>query len=495
MEGNQFHRRVFCIFALFVVLLIAFFSVLYDLQIRRGDAFLQQSRRKIAKTETVEAVRGDLFDRYGRVLISNRTTYEVKFDTSLMGKQKNEILTALLGIARAQNVTWVDTLPVSEWAPFQMTITEAGTTAATRFQKMKDKRKWTASNADALLQQMCVTYEVAETLTLQEKRDLLGLRYELDMRASDIARTEYIFTQDVQIDFITAVKESRLAGVNIAPTTVREYRTPYAAHLLGRVALMDADEWKIYQEKGYAMDETVGRDGMEKAFEDYLHGNEGVRAIETNTQGKVVSSEWLPDDTGALQVPTPGGQVMTTLDIRLQEAAERALATRMGELKAATKGAAAVVIDVKNGGVLASASYPTFDTGIYSSTAAYDAASSDPLNPLFNRATQGVYSPGSTFKMVVATGALEENLITASEKIRCTGVYSHEGWDDTHPRCWIYRQSGGSHGLETVTEAVRDSCNIFFYESGRRLGIDGIEKYAQMFGLGVPTGKIGRAHV
>ena len=288
---------------------------------------------------------------------------------------------------------------------------------------------------------------------------------------------------------IVKVKEASLPGVNIVTTTVREYKTSFAAHLLGRVGPISSTEWSnTYQALDYPYNASVGKEGAELAFESYLHGTPGKRNIETNDQGKVVSGDdnWVVDQaTGEVLAPDPGDNVILTLDIKLQEAVERILANGIESLKSEdTEGGAAVVIDVRDGGVLAMASYPTFDLTTY--TQNYNELLSDPLNPLLNRATREVYPPGSTFKMVTAIGGLEEGIIEPDTEILDTGRYLY--YDDYQPQCWISRQGGGTHGLENVSDAIMDSCNIFFYDTGRRLGISLLEQYAAAFGLGEPTG-------
>lgn len=490
MEGKRFHFRIRFVMALFLAVLVAFTWVLYDLQIQRGQDFLEQSRRKIARTETVDAARGEILDRYGRVLVSNRTSYNVSLDLSLMGDGRNETILRLLDICGEQGVSWTDTLPVSRTAPFTSTLTTASAGAKKNFEKLAEVMKWTEEkdDPDQLIAAMREHYEVDPALSDQRARALLGVRYEAELRAKEVSYVAYVFAQDVDIDFITAVKEAGLAGVEIDPTTVRQYHTPYAAHLLGRVGLMDNDEWNsIYKDAGYPYNASVGKEGVEKSFEQYLHGQSGVRAVETNTQGKIVSEYWVPDKNGVPQVPQPGGNVVLTLDSKLQEVVERSLADRIAELASEDKqGAAAVVLDVQDGGVLAMASYPTFDLSTY--VQEYTQLTQDPMNPLRNRATQEIYPPGSAFKMAVAAGALEEGTITKDTKVLCTGRYTYYKSRSDQPQCWIARQYGGTHGPEDVTDAIKDSCNIFFYDTGRRMGIDLIGEYARRFGLGEKTG-------
>ena len=512
MDGKQFHWRVRGVVGVLLIFILLFAWVLYDLQYVHGADYLAQSRRKIAKTETVEAARGEILDRYGRVLVTNRESYNVSLDTSFM-KDVNTTLTKLLDICRTEGVTWADTLPISSEAPFVFTFDTASSGAISNLYALAESLKWTDTlpdreeadsiraaaqegqgvsypSADAFLDKLRTYYEIDPLLPDSELRALVGVRYELSLRSREITYTSYVFAQDVDMPFIVTVKEADLPGVNIDTTTVREYKTPYAAHLLGRVGPIYSDEWSVYQELGYDYNAIVGKEGVELAFESYLHGTPGKRNIETNDQGKVVSGDdnWVVDQaTGEVLAPDPGDNAILTLDIKLQEAVERALASGIEGLKSEdTEGGAAVVIDVRDGGVLAMASYPTFDLTTY--TQNYNALLTDPLNPLLNRATRQVYPPGSTFKMVTAIGALEEGIIEPDTEILDTGRYLY--YDDYQPQCWIYRDSGGwrTHEEENVSDAIMDSCNVFFFDAGRRLGISLLEQYAAAFGLGESTG-------
>ena len=505
MEGKRFQTRVRGILLLLAVVLMGFVWVLYDLQYVHGEDYLEQSRRRIAKTETVEAARGEILDRYGRVLVSNRTGYNVSLDTSFMGEERNQMLLELLAICREEGVAWSDSLPVSGEAPWTFALADARERTFTTLRPSSaaydrgalgpsGNEVEAAASTGALLPAedwlaaVRSAFDIDPALSGQAARDLIGVLYELTLRAREITYNAYVFAEDVSMPFIVKVKEAGLAGVNIVPTSVREYNTAYAAHLLGRVGPIYPEEVEEYTAKGYALNAYVGKDGVEAAFEDYLHGSPGTRALETNDQGKVVSGDdnWLVDgETGEAMAPDPGDNVVLTLDIELQEAVERILAAGIEGLDSEdTEGGAAVVVDVSDGGVLAMASYPTFDLVTY--TQNYNPLLSGPLSPLRNRATQETYPPGSTFKMVTAIGALEEGIVEPDTEILDTGRYRY--WDDYQPQCWYYRDYGQTHGLENVSEAIRDSCNVFFFDAGRRLGISKLEEYAAMFGLGEPTG-------
>lgn len=320
-----------------------------------------------------------------------------------------------------------------------------------------------------------------------DARTIAGILYELYYRSRVNSWPPYTFATDVSIDFITRVKELSLPGVEIETTSVRKYNTQYAAHLLGYTGPITRDTWSTYKEKGgYTMNDTVGITGAESAFESYLKGTSGQRAIERNENGKIISSQWLTNsETGESLAPQPGQNVFLTIDIDLQQQVEDILASGVASLQSKeTEGAACVVLDVNSGDVLASASYPTYSLATFRQD--YNTLRDDPLNPLLNRALQGLYPPGSTFKMITAIGALEENKVTPTEQINDLGRYTF--YSSPQPQCWYFRQYGRTHGLQNVSDAIMNSCNYYFYEVGRRLGIDLLDQYAAMFGLGQKTG-------
>ena len=508
-------RRFGVLLVLWIVLLGVFGTVLYDLQIVHGADFLERSKRKISLAETVEASRGLLLDSYGRVLVSNYTSYQVTLDTSLMGddEQRNTLLDELLQLCRQQEVTWTDTLPISPTAPYVYTTASpfftvstddegTETRTLTRLGKLAVELEWlpfdpTEDDADDEEDKPVIREypSATELVTLicehfgleKDQRDVAGVLYELDLRAKGVTWSEYVFAKDVDIEFISIVKERSMYGVKFETVSSRQYNTSYAAHLLGRVSAIDPESWPAYKEQGYSMDALVGTSGAELAFEKYLQGTAGTRYIDTNTNGKIVSSTWKIDPaTGKELSPQPGYNVVMTLNSLLQEAVENTLATHVPTLPEA-EGAAAVVLDVDDASVLALASYPTFDLANFSEV--WEEIRDDPLSPMYNRATQGQYAPGSTFKMVTAVAGLEEGIITPYERIRDTGYYTYYTTDPAlAPKCWIYRQYGGTHGLLNVSQAITESCNVFFYDTGRRVGIRTLNEYARKFGLGEPTG-------
>ena len=568
MNTKQFHRRVWAIVLLLALMVTGMGSALYDLQINNGESYSRLTEKKIAETQSVPAARGNLYDRNGQVLVSNRVIYEVTLDAGLMKEEERcRILLSLIEAARTEGVEWTDNLPITRTAPFRFTTDDPYYAVSrdedgrevktlTRLGRLAVKMGWvddptkeaepeteTAApakepglldkikrflkggasadvpkkakepkpllEAEALLGVMCESFGVAGEGAVDRKkaakngetvpnlnigdmsetdaRALAGVLYELNLRSQDIyTAAEYVFASDVDIDFISRVKERDLTGVVIEAATLRQYHTKYAAHLLGRTGLMDKKEWEYYKtvdadgdgKTDYQMNDTVGKEGAEQAFESLLRGKPGTRTVERNTKGKIVAQDWETE-------PEPGGNVMLTLDIGLQGYVENLLADAVPKLASEeTEGAACVVLDVKGAEVLTAASYPTFDLANYASELAEKG--DDPLHPFLNRAFQGAYPPGSTFKMLTAIAGLEEKIITPTTLIRDEGQYNYYG--PNGPKCWIFRQYGSRHGLINVSKAIEVSCNYFMFEVGRQLGIEKLDEYAARFGLGEKTG-------
>ena len=376
-------------------------------------------------------------------------------------------------------------------------------------EETEEEEPYRLPTAEELLGKMCKTFDIAGEGKVDEKqaqangetvptlnigdmdptdaRTIAGILYELYYRNRISSWPPYTFATDVSIDFITRVKELSLPGVEIETTSVRKYNTEYAAHLLGYTGAITSETWPTYKEKGgYTMNDYVGITGAESAFESYLKGTSGTRAIERNENGKIISSQWLVDgETGESLAPQPGQNVFLTIDIDLQQQVENILANGVAGLQSKeTEGAACVVLDVNSGDVLASASYPTYSLATFSQD--YNDLAEDPLKPLLNRALQGLYPPGSTFKMITAIAALELGIVEPDTQINDKGVYTF--YSSPQPQCWYYRQYRRTHGLQNVSQAIMNSCNYYFYEVGRLVGIERLDQHAAMFGLGQKTG-------
>lgn len=489
MEKRRFQFRTGVVAALTVAVMLVFLGLLWHYQLSVGmDAAALAAMNTMTRTETVPAARGRITDRSGTVLVDNRIQYRIVLNPAKMGDgaAQGQTVVRLLELCKDWGEAWADSeLPVTKITPYQFTDTQvyartdstSGGEALTRLGKLCQAMGWEqTSDAGALMAQMKETFALTNVQE-QTARNALGVLYSCCLRQKELLWTDYCFAEDVGIGLITAIREESLPGVEISAAVTRRPQTPYAAHLLGRVGLITAENWtqgENYQAQGYDMDDSVGLSGVEYAFERYLRGSNGVRTVTTDRSGEVISVE---ESVTALA----GADVALTLDGTLQAAAEEALAQYVPQLNGGEGGGTAVVVSVQDGGVLACANYPTYDL----QTMTYEASAAD-LSPLFNRGLQGTYSPGSTFKMVTAVAGLETGVIQPDSPIPCTGYMDYYG---TVFRCWLYRERGATHSRqETVTQALRDSCNIFFYNLGIAVGIETLTDYARAFGLGVPTG-------
>ena len=495
-EFRRIKVRTRLLIAFFCTVLALFTAVLYQTQIVHGVVYRASTNTHVTRTQQVNSVRGDILDRYGRVLATNVLSYNVELDWEIMGNNRNAVMERLLTICREEGVSWSESLPLSKTAPWTFTTdtpfsyetknaegesvpqyTQLGRLAKLdRYKWIDPDGKQPEPSAEQLLTAMCRSFGIIEEgeSPTQEDRELAGVLYDLSLRQEGVNYNTYVFARRVEISFITKVKEHGLDGVSIVTATARKYETHYAAHVLGYTGAITPETWPLYKELGYPLNATVGHDGVELAFEERLHGVSGTRLMEMDNDGNIISQEWQKE-------PEPGENVVLTLDIAFQATVEDILA-RYAAQQEERKPMAAAVVDM-TGGVLALASYPGYDMTTFWEDYAGLAADTQ-LKPLYNRATKGLYSPGSTFKMLTAVAALDSGVITTKEQVTCTGLYTYYAPSYT-PKCWIYP---GRHGRKNVTQAITDSCNFFFYDVGRRTGITTLNEYARRFGLGEYTG-------
>ena len=474
-------RRVIALLVFFGAFLLLFAAVLYDAQILHGGENRAKSISSNAASETVTASRGIITDRNGKVLVSNRLAYTLVFDRSGFADDAalNAAILRLVQLCEETGTGWNDTLPIGRVGNFLRYSNARSET----FDKFIEKNDLTSgASGRQLLSELRELYHVDESLSEREARLIVGVRYELHSRDS------YTFAEDVSTEVLSLITDGRYEGVTIRTASARVYNTALAAHILGTIGPIWQEEWSSnedtgyvgYADKGYSMNDLVGKDGVEKAFESYLRGTDGRRLITTDETGKITGELYTRE-------PQPGGTVALTLDIDLQADVEVALAetiSGMIDKDSNDRGGAAAVVSVGTGEVLALASYPTYDLSTFNED--YDELVNDQRLPMFNRATQGIYAPGSTFKMVTAVAALESGIITPSSIIQDRGIYTY--YKDPQPMCWIYSQTGSTHGRINVSQAITDSCNYFFYEVGRLTGIRTLDSYASQFGLGQSTG-------
>ena len=482
-KSNPYRRRLIVILSFLVAALVCFCVVLFNYQIVNGDEYRALSVAGTAKREVVETSRGIITDRNGKVLVSNRLAYTLKFSDSDLGKDQaacNDAVWRLIELCRAEGVEWIDPLPLTAEAPYTLSTESPGKTFISWLKTNKlaytgESTVTLTASSDEVMAALRKVYAIADGYTDQQARLIAGVRYGAKISGG------YVFAEDVPVRVISQVVDGHYAGVSTGTSSQRVYNTTYAAHILGRVSRIFAEDWDNYKDKGYSMDALVGKGGVEEAFESYLHGTNGVKLVTTDKNGKVTGELYAKE-------PQPGNTVALTIDLDLQKVTEDSLAEKIGSMEqrdGLTRGGAAAVVSVGTGEVLALASYPTYDLSQWDEM--YDTWNKDTVGrPMFNRATDGTYAPGSTFKLCSAVAALESGIVTPSTTIVDRGIYTY--YTFPQPKCWIYNSYGGTHGAVNVSQAITVSCNYFFYEVGRLMGIKTLDSYATQFGLGQHTG-------
>ncbi len=499
--------RLFAFGFIVTALLALCVVTLYKLQIIEGAAYYEESQENQSSLQTVTASRGNILDRYGRVLVSNRECYNLKIsDTRLFSDEvedPNSVILEMVNLIEASGETYTDDLPITQEPPFEYTdMTELQRTLLTAYLKGKGLDEDTT--AVELMSYFRTRYDIANSYTAEEMRKIAGVRYAINVRY-EINTSSYIFVEDASIDLISDLMGVVGNVVEVETSYIREYSTQYAAHILGYVGSMneaEVDKYRAGKENStYDYDTKVGKDGIEYVCEEWLHGTNGQATVTRTSSGTVTNTIYEKD-------PVPGNHVYLTIDIELQEAVERALESgiyamqlsrdeenveavaegREDEVREDIQGGAVVVVDVDTGEPLAMASYPTFDLSRITDESYYKEVLEADYDPLYNRTTMGAYEPGSTFKPCTAIAGLSENLINTETTILCDGVFTKYETQGYAPECWIYSQNNFTHGYDNVTKAIMDSCNIFFYTLADDMGIRTLMEYAKNFGLGEATG-------
>ena len=495
-ERKTVLHRMLLLIAVACVIMGLYAMRLIFLQLVNGDDFKAKATNTTDYNFTVTAARGDIVDSAGRRIATTATSYNVVLNKLLMGdRDLDAMLQQIVELLRENGESWNDTLLIGQ-------PDAAGRYAFTDDDSSASDQKQLADMKETLgLQQYATANDVMEMLveknelqgfSLEWQRVLAGIHYEMDRQAFSNVNN-FVMAENVSAATVATIKEHslQLPGVEIVETSARSYdQSDIIPAVLGRVGKITAEKWKVtdsngqvtypLREKGYNMNDVLGISGLESVYEDELRGKDGVETITRNSDGVIV-------DTRLTTVPEPGHTVQLTIDSNFQRAVDKALAENIdminrvyntGTMKAAA--GAVVVLDVKDGSVMVASNYPSYDQNLYASN--YSEYSSDPSLPLFNRALQGLYTPGSTFKPAVAVAALDSGLINQYSTVYCNGVYNY--FKDYHPRCTRHGHSGN---IDVVT-AIKWSCNIFFYDVGRRLTSDVYDAYAYKLGLGQRTG-------
>lgn len=494
----------------FVLRLIISFSflfivgVLFKVQIIDMDIYSTTNRIVKIDNVVVDSARGDILDRNGNPIVTNIQVNSLVFNAAFFPdaknhqKDRNKIVNNLIKLFRDNGKEYIDELPI---------LLDGNGEFVFNKQQEKDikylKSKDVLNLNDYATAQNCMDELVSryslEKYTKKEQRDIASVLIQMKKECFS-KRYPYTFAKDVPTTLIAKVMESSdfYKGVEVNIEANRFYtQGDLAPHVIGRTAPIDEktykekkQEYKQLNEKlqkqnasqeeidnlernKYNITDSYGQFGIENYAEKYLRGTRGVKTVTVDTKGKIGESYTVE--------PTQGDTVVLTIDKNLQNVAQDALKSKVDSIKAETGdpcAAAVVAIDVHTGEILACASYPSYDISTYSQD--YSKLAKDPRAPLWNRALKSTYQPGSTFKPLVAIAALENGTINKDTIVKCKRLYTY--FEGRPFKCL------SSHGPLSVVKAIQESCNIFFYETGRRLGINMMDNYASRFGLGQATG-------
>ncbi len=479
MENKKRYAFLYAILGIFAILVIIKLSIL---QIAEGKENYEKSLSRTQRSVSVSAPRGEIYDRYGRVIVGNRMGFSVEFQRvkGMKDKDINEIIKKTGEIFRINGDTPSSSeLPITEERPYNFTFTDE--TGEREKQWKKEMQIPENLTADETIKHYEKLFNMDLSYSEDEKRYIIGVRYTMLIRGFS-TNISYTLADDVSKDTVVSIKEhfEEFKGVNILTKPVREYpHGNLAAHILGRIGLISDTEYKSLKDEGYGMNDYIGKEGLEKYLEKELRGTSGKMMAEQDEDGHYVAF------TTAREAVS-GNSVHLTIDLDVQKAAEKALAETVADIYEQRNvrgygsdvgGGAAVAIDIENGDVLCMASYPTFSIQDYGKN--YSKLIKDANKPLFNRALLGTYAPGSTFKMLVGIAALQEGVVLKDTLIKDEVIYK---LGQGHFKCLK------DHGFVDISTAIRDSCNYYFYTVGYNLGIEKIASYAEKFGLGTYTG-------
>lgn len=486
--------RAYLFLLLFIGIIGLFGFRLYNEQIIKTGGGTTKNETTFITQTRVKAARGEILDRNGNVLVSNRASYDLVLNhyVLLSAKGTNNHLYNLVTTCKELNIEYNDSFPISRERPFVYILDQQTGTQQGYFQSylayMGDIDSDIA--APVLISRLRELYNIPPEWSDDDARLVIGLRYEMALRNCIETMSTYVFLTDASDEALSAIVELNIPGLAPEATTVREIHTKYAAHILGYVGPMTEAQWEKYKSvDGYQMDTEIGQDGFEAEFEEYLHGIDGLREDTVTADGTLVSQRWLVE-------PKAGTNVEVSIDIDLQMVAEDALGELIVSLQnqppeddgepadgADAVGGAVVVMDMK-GQVLVCGSYPSYDLNTFFED--YEAIMEQDGDPLYNRALLAAYPPGSTYKMTMVISAIENGIIDYDTPIKDEGMFSkYEGF---YVSCLAYSAYGYVHGTLTAPEALMVSCNYFFYVLGDELKIAQMDATAKGLGLGEKTG-------
>ncbi len=500
---DKINKRVISIFLFFGVFFLGFCALLFYIQIANAEEYSADPALS-SYDVTVSAPRGEIMDSSGNALVYNELINTVTFNYIEFPRDDesiNKIISSLISILEEKNEKWLDTLPLVFDEEGKITYKEKSEAAVKYLKSSAVCAVNDYATAEDCLQVLIEMYSL-EGYSRTEARNIASVRYNMHKLYFSTS-LPYTFAEGVSVETLGYIKENRILfpGVDADASSQRKYSGDgtAAAHILGVVGAISSEEYSAAkaaldeklsdpslsdEEKAelektrYQLNDYIGKNGIESFAEQYLRGLAGTKTLSLTSGKQVLESYSL--------VPKAGNTVFLTIDRNLQEIADKSLKNQIMAVtdsealaKGLTPAGAVIVQDVKTGAVLASSSYPNYSLSTYYED--YDALAADPGKPLWNRAVQSTYSPGSTMKPVIAIAALEEGLITADSRVYCTGQYEYI---DQVFACF----NKTAHGHINVEQALQHSCNIFFFEMARQLGIEKMNTYSSLFGLGSKTG-------
>lgn len=469
----------------FIVLVgIIFVLQLYDLQIVNGASYREQSENRLVREIKVSAPRGEVYDRYGKLIATSITGYNVNiYYTKISKKELNVSLLKLANILEKNGDTYYNNFPID----FEtMSFTKSEEAA----------KRWKETNkmsGEALVEEVIEYYKnkyEIENEEINEIKKIIALRYEIASKGYSSFKSVTL-AKEISNQSMLEIEErgNELSGIVITTYPIRKYVAgEVASHIIGYVGKISSEEYKEKKSQGYTQNDIVGKAGIEATLEDYLRGKDGTIRLEMDSEGRVTNKEEVEESQ-------MGDSVVLTIDLDLQKKAEEVLAKYIEKIRTGgftekcedANAGALVVVDVKTSEVLALASYPNYNPDEFTngiSNTEYEKYFLSEDRPMYDRSIQGTYSPGSTFKMITAIAAIESGVIGSTESILTQGKY-----DKGHkPACWLWNSYRQTHGYVNAEKALKVSCNYYFYEVAYRMGIDILSKYVKMFGLGSKTG-------
>ena len=450
---------------------------LFFLQIIKGKEYRETSNTRLTRESTIEAARGSILDINGKTLATTKTGYSIElYKTKIDNQTLNDTILKMVKVLEQNDDTYVNNFPITSDYKYTMTSDE-------EIAKWKEQYKISEkASAKDCVYRFRDKYEISNT-DMKDVLKIIAIRYEISTKgysstksikiAENISKTSAIQFNEQNADF---------PGINVTTQSIRTYTSgSLASHIIGYIGKIQESELERKLDEGYESNDYLGRTGVEYTLEKYLRGKNGVKQLDMSVDG-TIEDEYIETEAVA------GDDVTLTIDSELQGKTEEIISDAIASLRKTKKKStfgAAVVMNVKSGEVLAMASYPNYKPEIFvGGINQKDWNELKSNNTLYDRASSGAYAPGSTFKMVTATAALEENKVSQTETVNDRGVYPYAH----NPVCWYYTEYHRGHGNVNIKQALQKSCNYFFYEMGRRLGIDTLDKYAQFYGLGQKTG-------